>query len=421
MSSQKRRNFLKTTLLSSLGLGLLRGGNASTLSLPPLSSELTDWKRVRKQFPLRSNKMYLNTASLGPSPQMVIDTITDTIQGLEVNCYTGRKDSYDTHAKLGQFLNVAPETLAVTRNATEGMNIAARSLKLNPGDEIIITDQEHVGGAAPWIALKQQLGVQVKLVRIDLSGENNLERIAEAIGPKTKVVAFSHVTCTTGLILPAKEIVSFCRDKGIYTCIDGAQAIGMIGIDLKEINPDFYTASGHKWLFGPKGTGVLYINPELMEDLEPTFVGAYSDYAFDLETLEQEYRMVAHREEYGTRNTGITLGLGAAVDFVQQMGMQAIEARGRDLSQALRSQLESIPEVEILTPSSPEYSASILTFKVKDIPYLDVQKHLGIHQKLYVRGIYEANLNALRVSCAVFNQPAELDLLVEGITEIVKK
>jgi len=369
---------------------------------------------------LTTVKTYLNTASLGPSPQVVIDTISNTIQDLEEQATTGRKISYATHEALGTLLNTAPENIAVTRNATEGANIAARSLPLQVGDEVILTDQEHVGGASPWLALQQQLGIKIKLVALDLTGKTNVQRIKSAISTNTKAIAFSHVACTNGMVIPAREIAKVCQAKGIFCCIDGAQALGMYPIDLEDIQPDFYYGSGHKWLFGPKGTGVLYINPNTMNRIQPSYVGAYSDSVFDLENLHQEYRQVAQREEYGTRNTGITLGLGAAVNFVQTVGMDALVKHQRELVAQLREGVASLPGVKIFSPSHPDFSSAIFTFRIEGHEYREVQSRLNGEQRLYVRGIYEANLNALRVSCALFNSEQEIDLLVNSLNTIVR-
>ncbi|MEL6537518.1 MAG: aminotransferase class V-fold PLP-dependent enzyme [Bacteroidota bacterium] len=422
MTSHKRRSFLRKSVWGGLGLGALASlGTSTTFARPtlPLGSP-PDWKRVREQFPLNTNKTFFNTGSVGPSPQVVIDTVCETMQDLETRASTGRARSYSTHQSLGTILNTTAEHIAVTRNATEGANIAAQSLPLQAGDEVIITDQEHIGGAAPWIALQKRRGIKLVLLPLDLSGTTNLQRFKDAITSRTKAIAFSHVTCTTGMALPAKELSKLCRDRGIFCCLDGAQALGMYPVDLQDIQPDIYYGSGHKWLFGPKGTGVLYINPNSIERMQPSYVGAYSDSVFDLQNLHQEYRQVAQREEYGTRNTGITLGLGAAVDFLAGIGMDTVVKYQKELTDQLREAVSALPGAEILSPTHPDFTSALFTFRFANHDYQEVQQALREKHGIIVRGIYEANLNALRVSCALFNSPSEVNQLSEALQQLVE-
>ena len=379
-----------------------------------------DWENIRQQFLFSKEKHYLNTGSLGPSPKVIINTICETIEKLETSCSHGRHQIAETHEKAANFLNVKADEIAFTRNTTEGINIVARSLPLKAGDEIIISTHEHVGGASPWMALEKDIGVKVKLIDLDFKGENNLQIIKDNITIKTKVVAFSHITCTTGMKLPAKAIVELCRSKGVYSCIDGAQSLGMFPIDLADINPDFYASSGHKWLFGPKGTGVLFINKNIIKDISPIFAGAYTDCKFDLNSLTMEYLMTAKREEYGTRNTPITLGLGSAFDFINAIGIENVSKRGRELVSRFRKGIANIPGIEILTPESDVYSASMITIRIKDKDNLKLNPILNKEKNLRMRSIYENNINGIRISFAIFNSFDEVDLLVNSLKEVAK-
>ncbi len=431
MSKTSRRNFIKKNILSGLfltsAIPLLRAENAlkKESSIPQLKENSNnynniDWSTVRQQFLFPKEKHYLNTGSLGPSPKIVINTICEAMEKLETSVSHGRHQIAETHKKAAQFLNVTTDEIAFTRNATEGINIAARSLRLKKGDEIIITTHEHVGGASPWLALQKDIGVIVKLIDLDFNGENNLQIIKNNITQKTKVIAFSHITCTTGMKLPAKAIVDVCRSKNIYSCIDGAQSLGMFPIDLLDIDPDFYASSGHKWLFGPKGTGVLFINKKIIKHIDPVYVGAYSDSKFDLNSLTMEYRTSAQREEYGTRNTPITLGLGSAFDFINTIGIDNIAKRSRELVTHFRSQVDKIPEIEILTPKSERFSASMITIRIKGKDNLKLNPILNKEKNLRMRGIYENNINGIRISFAVFNSFEEVDMLANALKEIVK-
>jgi cysteine desulfurase/selenocysteine lyase len=431
MAKTSRRSFIKKNILSGLfltsSIPFLSADNIlkSERIVPAFKTHTSDynsidWNNIREQFLFPKKKHYLNTGSLGPSPRAVINTVCETIEKLETSCSHGRLQIKETHEKAANFLNVTPDEIAFTRNATEGLNIAARSLRLKKGDEIIISTHEHVGGASPWMALEKDFGAVIKLIDLDFNGENNFQIIKDSITDKTKVVAFSHITCTTGMKLPAKAIVELCRSKDIYSCIDGAQSLGMFPIDLKDINPDFYASSGHKWLFGPKGTGILFINKNIIEHIDPVFAGAYTDRKFNLNFLTMEYRNSAQREEYGTRNTPITLGLGSAFDFINAIGIENVAKRGRDLVSRFRKGIANTPEIEVLTPESDAYSASMITIKIKNKDNLKLNPTLNKEKNLRMRGIYENNINGIRISFAVFNSFEEVDLLVNSLKEVVK-
>jgi selenocysteine lyase/cysteine desulfurase len=259
------------------------------------------------------------------------------------------------------------------------------------------------------------------LVDLDITGKKNLQIIKDTVTSKTKAIAFSHITCTNGMKLPVKEIAAFCKSKNIYSCVDGAQALGMFPIDLTDMNPDFYTSSGHKWLFGPKGTGVLYMNKKWITKLNPVFAGAYTDSKFDLNSLTMEYLESVQREEYGTRNTAISLGLESAIDFINTIGIENVAKRGRELASYFRKGLSELNEVEILTPEATEFSASMITFKIKGKDNLKINQQIGREYKIRLRGIYENDLNAIRVSFAVFNTFKEINNLLIALKEVIKK
>lgn len=429
MSSSSRRSFIQKSFLGGMvyALGIpslqanssLNSDSASTvLNLNNVDYSDIDWKQVRDQFLFPKDRQYLNTASLGPSPKMVIEKVCKTIEQLETSCSHGHNLTKKTHDQIAQFLNTTVDEIAVIRNATEGMNIIARTLRLKAGDEVIITTHEHVGGASPWLALQKDLGVVVKLIDLDLEGEKNLQIIKDNVTSKTKAIAFSHITCTNGMKLPVKEIAAFCTSKGIYSCVDGAQALGMFPIDLTDMNPDFYTSSGHKWLFGPKGTGIFYMNKKWINKLDPVFSGAYTDSKYDLNSLTMEYRASVQREEYGTRNTPISLGLGAAIEFISAIGIENVAKRGRELASYLRKGLNEFDEIEILTPEKEKYAASMLTFRIKGKDNLKINQEINSEHKIRLRGIYENDLNSIRVSFAIFNSFKEIDNLLIALKKI---
>ena len=423
MAKLGRRNFLSRTLFTGSFLSIAPWAFASQLEgVTIYSKHKSDsenfWKDIRKNFLLHEKRVYFNTAAMGPSAREVVDTIHEKNVEIETKGETLHILLEEATEKVGHFFNVTGNSIVLTRNATEGVNIIANSLPLEKGDEVIITTHEHIGGAAPWIALGQRKGVSVKCVELDLTGKNNFEKLKENVTSKTKAICFSHVTCTTGMVLPAKEIADFCRANNIYSCVDGAQAAGMISVDLKDLNPDFYAFSGHKWLYGPVGTGALYIKPDLITNLIPPFTGAYSIAKFNLKEGEIEYSEKANRMEFGTRNSAHFYAFGTALDFIGKLGgIKVIEERGRYLANRLKQKLVEVEGVELLTPMDEEYSGAIVTFRIKKMDFYDVNKMLD-KKRFRVRKIYEADLDAIRISCGINNSMEEIDRLVMEIEEI---
>ena len=424
MKKESRRDFIRSKVVAALlgvvSVPLLGTANSKEDFMSPEDFSFDgDWAKVRNRFPLNRGKIYFNTASLGPSPQQVIDAVCFSMQQLETGAFSGHGHLEDVRSDFAHFLNTDAENLAFTRNATEGMNIVANSLRLQAGDEVLLTRHEHVGGSAPWIALIEKLGIKVKLVDLDLDGKNNLKRIRQSITNRTKVLSFSHITCTTGLCLPVKEIVDLCKRKGVFSCVDGAQALGMIPVDLKALDPDFYIGCGHKWLFGPKGTGVLFMNKRVMEHCTPVFAGAYADCVFDLPTLTLEYKENATREEYGTRNASNVLGLQSAMHFLNTIGMENVKKRGSQLAQRFAQTMAQNRAVEVLTPVGTEHAASIVTIKIKGIDSQRVRNILSRDHKIFVRNIYENAIGGLRVSFSIINSEEDVDRLAAVLNQVI--
>ena len=378
------------------------------------------WNFIKQQFPLQEDLIYMNNGGLGPSPYQVIETIKSQMLKWESISETGHGLVASVHEKAAKFFNCGTDEIAFTRNATEGMNIIARGIPLKKGDEVLMTTHEHPGGAIPWLAVQKDKGIRVKLFEPDLTGKENLKIIESNITNKTKVLMISHIPCTTGLIFPAKEIAELCHQKGIYFVLDGAQVLGMIPANFSELGCDFYTSSGHKWLCGPKGTGILYIRREMLDVWQPSHVGAYSDKVYKLEELKLEYRKEAKITEYATRNTPIIMGIGASLDFFGAIGMDKVAARGRALAIYLKEKLSKIDSVKLLTPMEPELSGSIVTFKILDDKksYTDYIAQIKKEYKIRLRPIGEHGLNAIRASLHVYNNFEQVDRLIEAVKKV---
>lgn len=380
------------------------------------------WTQLRTLFQLDPELTYLNTAGLGPSPDIVINTVVNEMFVLERISESGHARVAEAREKASAFLACDVAELAFTRSTTEGMNAIARGLPLAPGDEILLTTHEHPGGSMPWVALARDRGLPVRTVEPGGGPDETLELLECNITARTRVVSVSHVTCTTGYVLPIRRIAQLCRDRDVLLVVDGAQAVGMIPVDLHALGCHFYATSGHKWLLGPKGTGILYINADMLNVWRPTWVGAYSDRVFDLAEARLETMPEARASEYGTRNTANLLGLAAALDYHCAIGPERVVSHGRSLSQRLADAFADDPRVELLTPLHDGCAASsivTLRFPRSARTPWDWCNHLKREHRLRARPVGEAGLNAVRISSHLFNTADDLNRAISAITAML--
>jgi selenocysteine lyase/cysteine desulfurase len=361
----------------------------------------------------------MNTAGLGPSPRPVLAAHLEAWERLERRSETGHGERAGIRTKAASFLGCAEDELAFTRSATESMNLVARGLRLEARDRILMTTHEHPGGAMPWFGVREDLPIRIDTFDPGSGGDDTMNRLEEALTESTRVVMVSHVTCTTGMILPVRDMARLCQDRGIILVLDGAQAPGQISVNLNELGCAFYVASGHKWLLGPKGTGMLYVREEWLDQWRPTYVGAYSDTGFDLASGGFERLRPASASEYGTRSTPLLVGFGAAFDFLSSVGLDSVIARGAHLATMLREGLAPLPGVEIITPQ--EASAAILSFRLPPSGGGPGEwcNHLRTDHGLRLRPVSEAGLMAVRASTHVFNTEEEVQKLVDVLGSLL--
>ncbi len=390
---------------------------ASVAKWPPPGSPAF-WRMVREQFLLTHERMYFNSGGLGPTPLPVLNAMDAERRRLEHICETGHAVREEAAEKVAAFLGAAAEEICFTRNATEGMNLIARGLALQPGDEVVMTTHEHPGGALPWLAVAKEKGLRIRLFDPENDPRAVLNRVEAVLSPRTRVIMVSHVTCTLGTVFPVAELCALARERGVISVLDGAQAVGQIPVHLHAIGCDFYTTSGHKWLLGPKESGILYISRKMQSVFHPTFVGAYSDRTYDLDRKFVIFREQAVASEYGTRDAAKVRGLEAAVAFFQAIGEQQIFQRIQRLAAQLKQALAASEGVELLTSQQPESSAGIVTFRIRDIDYREVTRRLIKQYHMRVRPVGEHHLNAVRVSLHIFNQEKEVEALVQAIRTI---
>ncbi|MBS1959129.1 MAG: aminotransferase class V-fold PLP-dependent enzyme [Bdellovibrionales bacterium] len=391
-----RRKFLKQ-----LGIGAASFAIAPILKLPHARAD--------------DDHVYFNTGTLGLSPREVTETVVMVMRNEEndrIKAQDEERYSIRARQSLAKLVGASAEEISLTHNATEGNNIVAWGLPLKRGDEVIVTTHEHVGGVLPWLNRARLEGIVVKSFDPAPTAAQTLERIESLMTASTRVIAIPHVLCTTGMVMPIAEIATLAHSRDAYCAIDGAQACGMVALDLHAMGVDFYATSGHKWLLGPKGTGFLYVRKDLLDTLAPKFVGAYSDSGWGLNPATIEgLNPTAHRYDFGTQNAALQAGLVAATDYFQKLGPTEIYKHGFDLATRLQGGLrEHASHIELLTPTEDQSRGMITTFKFRD-PALDFRKFgtYASENKFRVRLVSEAGQNAIRVSTHLCNTVSEIE------------
>ena len=402
----KRRDFLQR---SAATVGAL----AWPRRLETLAHDIRDapangpWDVVRAAFTIPDDRIYLNVGTLGPQPRVVVDAIIEHTRRVAMT-YPPGVDWDGLKLRIGRLLNGDPDGFAFPRNTTEAMNFIANGLTLGPGDEVLTTTHEHIGGLSCWELLAARRGVELRQLEIPVpasSKDELLEVFRRALTPRTRVISVSHVTFTNGTIMPVAEIAGLCRERGIICVIDGAHPPGMIRVDLRAIDADFYASSPHKWLCAPQGTGLLYMREEWRPRLWPTLAsGGWDDTSLG-----------AHRFNHlGTMDESRLAGLDAALRLQEMIGPDAIEARIRELDALLLSALASVPGVRIMSPADPALGVGLISFELDGVESLELQRRLG-EGNIRTRVVSEYGYGWMRLSPHIYNSEADLEGVVRAI------
>jgi len=317
-----------------------------------------------------------------------------------------------TRKAVADLFAVSEEEIALIHNTTEGMNLIARSLDLKAGDEVILVDHEHTSGRIPWEVWQETKGIQIVRPVLPILPKTTEELVAvyrNAITPKTKVISMCHIVNTNGMILPVKEVSEMAHEKGILVAVDGAQSAGMYEINLKDLGCDFYTASAHKWLFAPKGVGILYAKQASQSLLKPLIVcRGHTD------------ESIRRLENYNTRNLPEVLGLGAAIDFYNQIGPAKIHQRSFELKAYFRSKIAANPVFKLKTPAADDLSGAIQVVEITGREVGEIKNLLSEQFTIDCRPMTTFGLNALRISLAIYITKADIDYLVEALESLIE-
>jgi selenocysteine lyase/cysteine desulfurase len=364
------------------------------------------WAEVRGRFLIPPDRIYLNNGTLGPSPRVVVDAVVEHTRRVAAT-YPPGVQWEDLKRALAGLLGGDPAGFVFPRSTTEAMSFVAHGLDLGPGDQVVTTDHEHIGGLEPWRLLSSRRGVELRVASLPLaarSSEELLDTVWSAVTGSTRVLSISHVTFTTGTVLPVAALARRCARQGITMVVDGAHPPGMMAVDLGALGADLYASSPHKWLLAPQGTGLLYLAPPWRTRLWPTVASGGWD---DLD-------LGAHRFNHlGTFDESRLAGLLAAVGFLSTLGMDRVEARVRHLRGLLRRGLDDVEGVMVATPSDETLSAGMVSFRMEGVAPKDLQAHLARTANVRTRVISEYGYDAMRLSTHVYNLPAELDRVLD--------
>lgn len=415
-----RRNFLRSaSILAACSLSELdvmaAAQQAKTNGKLVAKDDEAYWQNVRQLFPLTKDRIYLNNGTMGPSPYPVIEAVREgMMQSDEYGNYSGYEKSIDS---IAAFVGADKKEIALTHNVTEGINIACWGVPLSKRDEVIISDQEHVGNALPWLNRFKLDGIVLKIFTPASTAAETLNRINALITKRTKVIAVPHLPCTQGQVLPVKEICRLARDKGIYSCIDGAHGPGMLPLDLHDMGCDTYASCCHKWMLGPKGTGFLYVREGFLDTLQPYFVGGGStkgEWNLTDDPYMPNYVPTAHQYFGGTQSLGLAKGVIASVDFLESIGMENVYRRIKYLGGYLQDRLLAIDKVELLTPTEERSYCGVNSFRIKGTPYKELYKACGVDH-IRIRAVPENGMDCLRISTHIYNSKQDIDALIHVV------
>lgn len=400
-----------------------------------------DVNKIRKDFPVLSRQIhdgksvvYLDSAATSQKPQQVIDTLDNFYRKHNANIHRGihvlaeeaTAEYEGARERIAAFIN-APKARQIiyTRNATESINLVAYSWgrhNLKAGDVIITTEMEHHSNLVPWQMLAAELDLRLEFIPVTEDGLLDMEAYNKLLDLKPKLVAFVHMSNVVGTINPAKEIIELAHVAGALTLVDGAQSVPHFAVDVQDLDVDYYVFSGHK-MCGPTGIGVLYGKEELLQAMPP-FMGG-GDMIKRVELRRFVPNELPHKFEAGTPSIAEAVGLGAAVDYLSQVGMDAVETHEHMLIEYAMERLEEVPGVWVFGPTVDK-KGGVASFTFEGIHPHDVSQILdrsgvairaGHHCAMPLHDKFDIPATA-RASFYLYNTTEEIDKLIEGLYRV---
>lgn len=419
--------------------------SAQTLASPASSGRESkaafDVEKIRADFPILQQRVngkplvYLDNAATSQKPRAVIEAITHYYETENANIHRGvhalsqrATDDYEAAREtVRAFLNAGDaKEIIFTRGTTEGINLVAQTYgraNVGAGDEVVITALEHHSNIVPWQILCEEKGAKLRVAPINDAGELLLDEFRALLSPRTKLVAVAHVSNALGTVNPVREIIAFAHERNIPVLIDGAQAVPHTAVDVRAIDADFYVFSSHK-VYGPTGIGVLYGKAALLNAMPPYQGGGdmISSVAFEKTT----YNKLPHKFEAGTPDISGVIGLGAAIRYVNLIGIENIAAHEHELLRYATEKVSALPGIRII--GTAKEKAGVLSFVMEDIHPHDIGTILdqegiairtGHHCAQPLMDRFGVPATA-RASFAMYNTREEVDALVAGLRKVQK-
>jgi isopenicillin-N epimerase len=423
-----RRRFLTATTAGLAAAVTLRPTLLAQLEKAPTSlpdpasfsgNEDGYWAALRKQFLIPEDEVYLNNGTVGSSPAPVLRAIFDGYNTTE------KLDQHDPEDypiwgyaawnefrdPLVSFVGCTRDEIALVRNATEANSYIANGIDLKAGDEVLMTDQEHPGGEQPWQLRAKRYGIVLKKVTLSkpvMDPSQVLNLFNDAITPRTRVIFFSHITTVTGVVLPAKELCGLARSKGILSAVDGAHVPGMMRFNLHDLGCDLYSASPHKWLQATKGTGFLFVREDVIDRMWNTIATEGWE---DVKIRAERFQRI------GSSNVPALWGLRAAIKLANDIGMEKIERRHRQLCDYILAEMLK-RGAESWTSPDPTMRCGIATVNVPPINRTDLENSLWKQHRSRIRG---GEPSKIRLSTPYYVSKQDIDRFLEKFDEYRKE
>ena len=349
------------------------------------ASKPLDVSRLRADFPILQEVVngkplvYLDSAATSQKPESVIQAISDYYRFSNANVHRGvhalgerATEAFEgAREDVARFVNADPRGVVFVRNTTEGLNLVAQAFArplLGPGDRIVATEMEHHSNLVPWQQVRDQTGCELSYIKLTEDGRLDQDSVEGLLRPPTRLLAVTHVSNVLGTINPIRELVEQAHEQGIVVCVDGAQAVPHMPVDLKDLGADFYSFSGHKML-GPTGTGVLYGRPELLDKMPPFLTGGSM---ISVVTLEKTtWNEIPHRFEAGTPDIAGAAGLSAAIRYLEAVGMERIRQHSAELTDYAQEALSEVPGLTQYGPRG-EDRTGMVSFNLEGVHPHDV-------------------------------------------------
>ena len=403
------------------------------------STMALDVERIRKDFPILHQEVhgrplvYLDSAATSQKPQVVLDALADYYGRDNANVHRGvhqlserATEAYEgARARIQRFINAAhSREIVFVRGTTEGINLVAHTYgrrTVGPGDEVVITALEHHSNIVPWQMLCEEKGAALRVVPIDDAGEVDVEAYERLLGERTRLVAVAHVSNALGTIVPVKRMIEAAHRRGIAVLVDGAQAAPHLRVDVQDLDCDFYTFSGHK-TYGPTGIGVLYGKTDLLEAMPP-FQGG-GDMIKSVSFEKTVYNDLPYKFEAGTPDIAGAIGLGAALEYLEGLGLDRVAAHEHALLVHGTERLSPLPGLRLV--GTAREKASILSFLIDGVHAHDVGSILD-REGIAVRTGHHCAMPVMtrfgiaattRASLGVYNTREDIDALVEGLAKV---